>query len=273
MSLRWIEQLVRRRTHRVRVYLGTRHVTVDLIAGWRTRNLARGVSVAHEGSIDAALAALAEALREVRRTAGSLRGLACELVLADGWIVYDVVTLDLLRVTPASAATAVGAALADVAGVRAESLDVRWQWQRDGRSVFAMAVAHATLARLRGTLASAGLQLGSLTGEFIAVYNAQRPGFTGRRIVLAVGREGGAQIAVLVDGVIRATRFELGSTGGVQLSNAAAGVMRERGDDTTTPTDYVLDAVADTGHEPIDPRWARVRPPAWTAVRQGAPVH
>lgn len=253
------------------MYFGTRHVTVDLLAGWRRRQLLRGVSqpIDGEGGLDAAIAALGEALRALRAEAGDLRGLACEVVLADGWIVYDVISIDLLRVSPRSANAAIAATLEDVAGAHPGSLSVRWQWQSDGRGVFAMAVPRVMLGKLKTALTAAGVELESVTGEFVAVYNAQRSALTGHRVVFAVGREAGAQIAVLIDGVIRATRFELGGASTVGLSNAAAGVMRARGDDTTAPTDYVLDAVANDGRGPHDPRWARLRPPAWVTARPG----
>ena len=274
MLPRSIERVLRRRTQRVRVYFGTRQVTVDLLAGWR-RQLVRGVSQTIEttGGLDAAVAALGEALRALRAEAGDLRGLACDVVLADAWIIYDVVAIDLLRVSPRAAGAAVAATLEDVAGVHPGSLAVRWQWQGDGRGVFAMAVPRSTLGKLKTAFAAAGLALKSVTGEFVAVYNAQRGAFTGHRVVFAVGREAGAQIAVLIDGVIRATRFELGGADTVGLSSAAAGVMRARGDDTTAPTDYVLDAMPEDGHAAHDPRWARVRPPSWVKARRRAATH
>jgi hypothetical protein len=272
---RSIERLVRRRTQRVRVYFGTQQVTVDLLQGWRRQQLLRGVSrsIDEAGGLDAAIAALGEALRALRAEAGDLHACPCDVVLADGWIVYDIVTIDLLRVSQPAASAAVAATLEDVAGVHPGSLAVRWQWQPDGRGVFAMAVPRVTLGKLKGALAAAGLAVKSVTGEFVAVYNAQRDALTGRRVVFAVGREAGAQIAVLIDGVIRATRFEFGGVGTAGLSNAAAGVMRARGDDTTAPTDYVLDAIAEDGHAPDDPRWARVRPPSWAKARHGTVAH
>jgi hypothetical protein len=252
------------------VYFGARQVTADLLAGWRRPQLLHAVwqSIDEGGGLDAATAALSEALRALRAEAGDLSGLACEVVLADNWIIYDVVSIDLLRVSARSAETAVAATLEDVAGAHPGSLLVRWQWQRDGRAVFAMAVPRVTLGKLKNALAAAGLVLSSVTGEFVAVYNAQRSALTGRRVVFAVGREAGAQIAVLNDGVIRATRFELGTAGSAGLSSAAAGVMRARGEDTTAPTDYVLDAIAEDERAPIDTRWSRLRPPAWVAARQ-----
>ncbi len=257
---------------RLRAYLGTQRVTVDLLAGFRSLRVAHSVTLPIAGrGLEAALTAFAEALRSLRASYGSLRDLRCDIVFADGWIAYDVVAMDVLRVSPAAAGSAVAAALADVCGTRADALEVRWQWQADGRSVFAMALPRGVLAKVQAVLASGGVVPGSVTGEFVAVYNAQRTGLKGRRVVLAVGREAGAQIAVLVDGIIRATRFELGGTD-VSLTGAAAGVLRERGDDTTTPTDYVLDAddEAGFGASVLDARWSRVRSPSWAGARARA---
>jgi hypothetical protein len=229
-------------------------------------------TIGEGGGLDAAITALGEALRALRAEAGDLSGLACEVVLADGWIMYDIVSIDLLRVSPRSADAAIAATLEDVAGAHPGSLSVRWQWQRDGRGVFAMAVPRVLLGKLKTAFAAVGLALESVTGEFVAVYNAQRKALTGRRVVFAVGREAGAQIAVLIDGVIRATRFELGAADSAGLSSAAAGVMRARGEDTTAPTNYVLDAIVEDGRAPHDPRWSRVRSPAWIAARRSTVV-
>jgi hypothetical protein len=272
---RSIERMVRRHTQRVRVYFGTRDVTIDLLAGRRKQRSLRRLthSIEDVGVLDSALVALGAALHALRTEAGDLRGLACEVVLADGWIVYDVISIDLLRVKPRAAHSAIVATLEDVAGAHAGSLLVQWQWQSDGRGVFAMAIPRATIGKLKATFATTGLVLKSVTGEFVAVFNAQRRSLTGRRVVFAVGREAGAQIAVLNNGVIRATRFELGGAGSASLSSAAAGVMRVRGEDTTAPTNYVLDAAAEDALDPHDARWERLRPPAWVSAARRAARH
>src|SRR5262249_15595704 len=116
VSPRSIERLIRRHTRRVHVYFGARRVTADLLAGWRHPQLLFGVSrsIDESGGLDAAIAALVEALRALRAEAGDLTGLACEVVLADNWIVYDVVSIDLLRVSSRSADAAIAATLEDV---------------------------------------------------------------------------------------------------------------------------------------------------------------
>lgn len=273
MLPRSIERRFRRLTHRVRVYLGTGHVAADLLAGGGKRHLC-GIreSIGTEAGPDGALTALSKVLGALREQAGDLRGIPCEVVIADGWIVYDVVPIDVMQVPAETAASVVAATLADVAGQRADSLEVRWQWEHDGRGAFAMAMPRALLSQVHSLLAQAELDVRSVTGEFVAVYNVQRTRMTGHRVVFAVQRESGAQIALLADGGIRATRYELGRNGSAGLSRAAAGVMRARGDDTTADIDYVLDPgqsgngnqgdTSDDAHG-----WSTVNPPTWTSAR------
>ncbi len=266
MSRRWIERLARRWTRRVRAYAGTRSVAVELLSarGTRRHGAARAdIGAAPDGDRSAALlAALEEALRALQAQAGgSLRGLRCDLVLADAWVVYDVVAVDLARLKPALAQRAIAAALADVAGTDAEALVVSWQAQRGG-APFAMAIARALAQRLLAAVQEFGLAPASMTGELVAVFNAQRKRLGGRRAVLAVGRGDGAQIALLAAGAIAATRFELGRTGAGELARAAAGALRTRGEDSGAAIDYLLDA--DGGGDEDGP-WRRVPPPAWTA--------
>jgi len=262
---------LRRMTQRVRVYVGARRVNADLLTGWRKRRMKRGVTLAVEaeqtagGRVEATLSALHDALQSLRAECGrraGLRGLDCDVVLADAWVIYDVVPLDLARSAPELADRAICAALADVAGTDPGALAVRWQPQRDGRA-FAMAADRRLLAQVQAVLDRFGLATSSLTGEFISVFNAQRRTLTGRKAVLAVGREDGAQIAVVVDGAIAATRYEIGRAGARALAQAAASVMRARGDDTTAPIAYLLDDTL----EPLDDAcWKRVASPAWASV-------
>lgn len=275
MSRRWTDWIgggaARRLSRRVRVYVGARRVNADLLTGWRKRQMKRGVTLPVDnppvGSrLEATLAALHDALHSLRVECGDrragLRGLECDVVLADSWVIYDVVPLDLARTTPDVAQRAISAALADVAGAKPGALAVRWQAQRDGFA-FAMAVDRELRAKVRVVLGRFGLTTATMTGEFVSVFNAQRKTLAGRRAVLAVGREDGAQIAVVVDGAIAATRYEVGRAGAGALSQAAASVMRARGDDTTAPISYLLD---DTLEALDDARWKRVASPAWAVA-------
>jgi hypothetical protein len=267
---RAIDHWLQRATRRVRVYVGTAHVAVDLLAGWPRRQ-SRGLreSIRAGAGFDEGLTALARALRAFAAADSDPRGFSCDVVLADCWVVYDVVPLDVMQVSAGAAQSIIGATLADVSGVRADALEVRWQWQRDGRGAFAMAIPRDVLARLKEVLAQQGLAVKSVTGEFVAVYNAQLDRMTGPRVFFAVDRDSGAQIALLADGAIRATRFELGHNSLSGLSRAAAGVMRARGDDTAAPIDYVLDAGRPGAGNPPEAAagWLTLSPPPWIAAQ------
>lgn len=270
MSRHWTADLLgmlwRSYARRVRVYVGAERVAVDLVAA-RSARLLKSATRAIAAGDDAAAAAadaLAQALQTLAAEVESLRGVGCDLVLADNWVVYDVVALDLVRVSDAAAQTAIAAALGDIAGLAPQSLAVRWQAQDGGRSAFAIGVPRALLEPLLAQMRAFGLRPRTATGEFVSVFNAQRRTLRGRRAVLAVARDAGAQIAVLIDGAIAATRYEIGRCRASALTTAAANAMRARGADTTAPIDYVLDA----GHaRPDDVRWRRVPPPVWARQR------
>lgn len=269
MSPRSIERRLQRLTHRARIYVGTAHVAVDILAGWGRRRV-RGTrtTLGVDAGFDAALQALAGGLQEAAAPDGDLRGQACSVVLADAWMLYDVVPLDVMQVSSASAASIVAAALADVAGARPRSLEVQWQWQRGGHSAFAMAIARDRLARLKTLLAQHGLVVKSVTGEFVAVYQAHRRSMTAPRLVFALVRDAGAQIALVDEGAIHAMRFELGRADPVDLSRAATRLMRTLGDDTTAPIHYVLDSdrqsrAGDRDHVEQAAGWSALGPPPW----------
>jgi hypothetical protein len=273
---RAIELRLQRFTRRLRVYVGHRHVAIDILSVMGARRLhgaRENFDIA--SGFDAALKALATALNSLSAEFGPLRELACDVVIADRWLLYDVVELDVMDVPLQATRSAAAATLADVGGSRADALEVSWQWQRDGNSVLAMGISRESLSHLRAVLAQQGLATRSVTGEFVAVFNAQRTRLTGRRVVFAVSRDSGAQVALLAESAIRSTSFELGCTSGRELVRVAVNAMRARGDDTTAGIDFVVDP----GEPPEDKRehydaaapsgadhWLRVSPPEWAAA-------
>ena len=81
MSLRSIERRLQRFTHRARIYVGTTHVAVDILAGWgRRRVRSTRIPVGADAGFDAALQALAKGLQEAAAPDGDLRGQACSVV-------------------------------------------------------------------------------------------------------------------------------------------------------------------------------------------------
>ena len=273
-----IDRSLRRLTQRLRVYVGSGHVATDLISvldGRRRQGVRE--SIDSDSEFEMALTALAAALQSLRAAIGELRGLTCDVVIADRWLLYDVVALDVAQVPRQAARSAVAATLADVGGSRADALEVSWQWQRDGYSVIAMGIQRAWLSQLRELLAQYGLAIRSVTGEFVAVLNAQRTRLTGPRVVFAVSRNSGAQVALLADGAVRSIAFEVGCNSGPKLVRAAVNAMRARGEDTTADVDYVIDpgepAADEREHEHYDlavpssaARWLRVSSPDWAAA-------
>jgi len=278
VSRRSIDLRLGRFTRRLRVYFGSAYVAVDVLSVLKGRRL-RGVreSVGAGSDFDAAMGALARALDAMASAGGDLRGLTCDVVIADRWLLYEVVAVDVTQVPRQAASAAVAATMADVSGTRADALEVSWQWQRDGRSVLAMGIQRARLVQLRAVLERGGLAIRSVKGEFVAVLNDQRPNLGAKRVVLAVSRDGGAQVALLSEGEIRSIGFEVDCRNGAALVRAATNVMRMRGDDTTAEVDYVIDP----GEPPEDRRehehyddamtaspdhWRRVRTPEWAAA-------
>jgi len=237
--------LARRFTQRLRVYIGDGHVDVDLLSATNSRRLG-GVreDFGSDGGFEAALDAVKTAVGTRRAAMGANDGLSCDVVIADRWLLYEVIALDVTRVSRSAVNAAMAATLADVTGTRAEALDVRWQWQRNGTSVLAMAMPRPSLARVRALLAQEGLATRSVTGEFVAVFNAQRRRLGAPRVVFAVNRASGAQVALLKEGSIYSTGFEAGRHQASDLARIAVNAMRARGEDTTAEIDYVVDAGA-----------------------------
>jgi hypothetical protein len=122
-------------------------------------------------------------------------------------------------------------------------------------------------------LAQHGLAVKSVTGEFVAVYRAQRRTMTAPRIVFALERDAGAQIALVDDGAIRAMRFEPGRADPVGLSRAATRLMRTLGDDTTAPIHYALDSdrqsrAGESDHAGLAGGWSALGPPPWMDLQE-----
>lgn len=243
---------LRRLRCRVQAYVGTHHVHAELrVRGpslrWRALHTARhSVGATGASGLAAALAALDTALKELRIVAAAevgsdFGGARCEVILADAWVVYDVVPVDLAMLTPALAHEAVAAALGEVLGAPADALSVRWQRQRDGRGAFGMALSRDDLALVRQTVTAHRLRLSGVTGEFVAVLNGQRSTVPAGRAVVAVVREAGTQLAALVGGEVALAQFETGLADASSLPVVAQRALSARGLEVTTAIDYCVD--------------------------------
>ena len=178
-------------------------------------------------AVEPALAVLRAQLAE--RKLGSLRGAACHVTIDDSWMLYDVMRADLRSLAPRAADALIGASLADVAGVDASELASRWQPQGHGAYTLACGMPAAALPVLERALRSQGLAADSIEGEFVRTYNAQRARFDASRAVVALVRESGTQLGVLVDGVVAAMSFEFGVGQPRELELRGRGLLRVAG--------------------------------------------
>jgi len=227
----------------LRARVGVERLQVDLLAGRGQPRLLASVfqPYATAGTERAApteladtFAAFAPALAQLQERldaeiGGGVRGLACDVVIDDSWMLYDVVRADLRGLSPGAADALVGASLADVAGVAAEEIASRWQPQ--GRSAYTLAcgLAAGALPALREALDAAGVALGSIEGEFVAEYNRMRGQLDPGCAVIALVRDAGTQLAVMVDGVLTAMSFEYGVGAARELELRGRSLLRVAG--------------------------------------------
>ncbi|HEX7156178.1 MAG TPA: hypothetical protein VF229_03125 [Burkholderiaceae bacterium] len=236
---------------RVRVELRTRSGQVEFEQEIEFGNAQAGLGQAAE-ALGAGLAAL-------RERAGSLRRMRCDIVVADSWMLYDVVRADLRSLSPRAADELIGASLADVAGVQAGELLTRWQAQGSGQCTLACGLPAEVVPAIERALGTHGLRVGSIEGEFVHEYNRHRSKLDAPRAVVALVREAGSQLAIIVDGVLTAMSFELGVRAPEELEVRGRGLLRVAG---------LGDAEATRFYAMLPKGWL---PPApWVALPQGA---
>jgi len=230
--------------HYLRTRIGAGQLVVELFQG-RSRprllgSLAREYTDPDSGErvlpteLAQAIAGLTPALASIQEKleadgTGSLQGLPCEVVVDDSWMLYDVVRADLRGLSPRAADALIGASLADVAGLSPSELASRWQPQ--GRSAFTLAcgLPANALPALREALAAFGIQAESIEGEFVHEFNRYRERLAPRCAVIALVRDAGAQLAIVIDGVLTAMSFEFGVGAARELELRGRSLLRAAG--------------------------------------------
>jgi hypothetical protein len=182
----------------------------------------------------AAAAALGPALdaleaRVVAEGAKSIRGLVCDVVIDDAWMLYDVVRADLRGLSPRAADALIGASLADVAGVAPSEIVSRWQPQGESPYTLACGLPANALPVVGETLRAHRVATGAVEGEFVLEYNRHRLTLEPKCSVIAVVREAGAQLAVLINGVLTTMSFEFGVGAPKELELRGRGLLRVAG--------------------------------------------
>ena len=227
----------------LRARIGAELLSIELLAGRRApRVLARleqGYVSADDQSpavptdLAGALAALGPALDalESRLAAqgASLRGLSCDVIIDDSWMLYDVVRADLRGLTPRAADSLIGASLADVAGVDSSELVSRWHAQGSSPYTLACGLPSGALPTLDHALRKHRVAAGSVEGEFVHEYNRHRDRLDPSCSIIAVVRDAGAQLGVLIDGVLTAMSFEFGVGAPKELELRGRGLLRVAG--------------------------------------------
>jgi len=214
---------------RVRAYVGATTVCAEWWRGWRRHIRAQSVELDSEGAadLDAAIERLDAAFVRLAERGARLAGARCEVVLADAWLLYDVIDAE-LRDAPARVADeTIRAALADVAGVAPAALDVRWQPQ--GARYGACALPASAVPALARVCARHHLRLHSVTGELVEVFNAQRARLAADAVLLAVVRPAGVQFGLWRSGALAATSFEPAARDTAALERCGRALARRAG--------------------------------------------
>jgi hypothetical protein len=216
----------------VRLRVGAEGARADLLAGWRKPRLVATQQIEYRpgiATLPEAIVALDPLLTALAAAAGPIKGLTCDVLIGDAWMLYDVVRADLRNLSPRSADDVVRSALADVAGVPPSDVITRWQTQTGGISTIACGMPAAVLPSLQTLLKAHRLHAGEIVGEFVYEYNVHRSRLSSRCAVISLVRETGTQLAVTSDGVLAAMSFELGVRAPEELEARGRGLLRGAG--------------------------------------------
>jgi hypothetical protein len=229
---------------RVRAYVGADVVRADWYRGWFKRVLAQSVELPGDGSadLDDAIERLDAAFARLAERGARLAGSTCEIVLADAWLLYDVIDADLRDAPARIADETIRAALADIAGVAPAALDVRWQPQ--GTRYGACALPSSAVRSLVQVCAKHRIRLRSATGELVEVFNAQRARIAGAAgWLLAVVRPTGVQFGLWRDGAMAAASFEPAANNAAALERCTRALLRRAGVDGDSIRCYAAGAI------------------------------
>jgi hypothetical protein len=229
----------------LRARIGTEHLGLELYSSRRKPQLLAQVVQPYVAGDDAgspalptelagAAAALGPALTalEARVAADggkSIRGLVCDVVIDDAWMLYDIVRADLRGLSPRAADALIGASLADVAGVAPSEIISRWQPQGESPYTLACGLPANALPVVGESLRAHRVAAGAVEGAFVHEYNRYRQTLQPKCSVIAVVREAGAQLAILINGVLTAMSFEFGVDAPKELELRGRGLLRVAG--------------------------------------------
>jgi hypothetical protein len=247
---------------RLRLRVGAEGARADLLAGWRKQRVTAAHQIEYRpgvATLSEAIVALDPLLGAMAAGAGPIKGLTCDVLIGDAWMLYDVVRADLRNLSLHAANDVVRSALADVAGIPPSEVVTRWQTQGGGRCTIACGMPTSVPPSIKTLLRVHGLHAGEIVGEFVHEYNAHRDQLLSRCAVISLVRETGTQLAVAAGGMLTAMSFELGVRAPEELEARGRSLLRGAG----------LAADADTRFFALLPAgWTP--PPPWVATTTSA---
>ncbi len=205
--------MLRRLNSGLRARLDHDGARVRLVRGWRKPVVVHSSTVkpaVMPTDLGNVIDALDQALREMRESGHSVAGLRCNIVVSDVWMLYDVLAANLEDTPDSAAEDVVAAALADTAGTagtRPADIVTRWQPHGDSRQ-FACGLPRGGLEALQQALVRHDVQLGSVQGELVRVFNQSLHDLSPQGSVLAIARPAGTQLGLIAGGCFAALRFE-----------------------------------------------------------------
>ena len=231
---------------RIHALLGSAMMELEISQGRGMRGLSERRASASDGprfdSLLACVGALGTELDALTASGTTLRGAQIDVVVADSWLIYDIVEIDLRDLTDRTAESTVTALLADLAGVEPGSLVARWQTIASPATQLACAMPADAAASLKDLVRRHRLRWGIVQGEFISALNLHRSQFDGVPTALAVMRPQGTQIGVVSNGVLAALHHEGGFPVLDRLTALCDSLVRRAGYESDQSMRYLADA-------------------------------
>jgi hypothetical protein len=208
----------------------------------RTERRVTAGDVARFDSLIACVGALGTELDALAASGTTIRGARLDVAVADQWLIYDIVEIDLRDLSDRDAESAVAALLADTAGVEPACLAARWQTIAEPALQLACAMPADAVAALGQLVRRHGLRWGRVQGEFIEAFNSHRDELDGVTAALAVIRPHGAQIGVVASGALAALHYEEGSPVLDRLAAICENLVRRAGHEIDNSMRYLADS-------------------------------
>lgn len=233
-------------SRRIEALLGGASVEVELWQGLKVPSRTQHCESASDGrcfeSLLACIESLDRALDTLAAGGASLKGARLNLVIADHWLLYDIVDVDLRDLPERAAGPAVTAVLADLADAAPGSLVARWQTIDRATRQLACAMPADAIASLSQLVRRHRLRWGRVEGEFVITFNEHRSELEAPAAALAVMRPQGTQIGVVAQGVLTALHHEAGFPAPDRLTALSESLLRRAGHEPDPAMRYLADA-------------------------------